>query len=280
MSDIPAFTDLEFSKFAQLIHQLSGIHLTDIKKPMIAGRLVPVFRQHQLSTFAEFLNRLGKREMPLLQQTIDVVTTNETYFFRESAHFDFICREWLPTQNRGQGIRIWSAACSSGQEVYGLAMRLAESGWTGAYRVVGSDLSARVLETAKAAIYPLEQSSHIPAPLLKKYCLRGVGNQDGTFRIAVELRHHTEFRSVNLLSPPSTIGQFDLILLRNVMIYFDQETKAKVVENLLAHLRPGGLLIIGHAETLHGVSHRLHALKPSLYRYSPNETNANRRAAH
>ena len=196
---------------------------------------------------------------------IDLLTTNETYFFREPQHFDFL-RDVAIKDRRGSGtFRIWSGASSSGEEAYSMAMVLAEHRSDGPWEVFGSDISMTVLARARAGIYTQERISGIPPAYLRKYCLKGVRSHEGKLLIDNALKQRVSFAQVNLTLPITGVGQFDVIFLRNVMIYFDAETKRKVVENMLPSLKPGGYFIVGHSESLNGITTRLKTLKPTIY---------------
>lgn len=261
-------TGQEFALFQRLIHKIAGISLSDAKKVLLVGRLTKRLRHYGLGTFSEYYRMLSSGEHPEeLQTMVDLLTTNETYFFREPHHFDFLRREILVRRRNPAAFRLWSAASSSGEEVYSIAMVLAETLPDTPWEIVGSDISTRVLAKAAAGHYPLARTEGIPPGYMRKYCLKGVRTHAGTFLISPELRRRTRFHQINLMQPiDAGIGEFEVIFLRNVMIYFDQETKARVVHNLLPRLRPGGHLIIGHSETLNGVTDRLVAVRPTIYR--------------
>jgi len=161
---------------------------------------------------------------------------------------------------------LWSAASSSGEEPYSLAMTLAEGLGTTPWEVIGSDISSQVLAKARSGHYPMERASNLPHPLLVKYCLKGTGSQQGTFLIDRALRNRVHFIQVNLNDTLPDLGEFDVIFLRNVMIYFDQPTKSKVVARLIPRLKPGGYFIVSHSESLNGVSDALKLVSPSIYR--------------
>jgi chemotaxis protein methyltransferase CheR len=203
-----------------------------------------------------------------LQTMVDLLTTNETYFFREPKHFEFLRDEILGKRGAAGNFRVWSAASSSGEEVYTLAMVLADRLGQGPWEVVGSDISTQVLDKAATSHYSLARTEGIPPAFMKKYCLKGVRSHAGTFLIAPELRKRTRFYQINLTQPVDpAIGDFEVIFLRNVMIYFDPETKARVVNNLLPRLRRGGYLFIGHSETLNGLATGpLESVRPTIYR--------------
>lgn len=262
-----SITDQEFALFQRLIYKIAGISLADSKKVLLVGRLQKRLRHHQLENFGQYYRLLaGGRQPAELQTMVDLLTTNETYFFREPQHFDFLRDEILSTW-RGGVFRVWSAASSTGEEPYTLAMVLAEHLAGRNWEVVGSDLSTRVLEKARLGHYPMNRNEGIPPGFLRKYCLKGVRSQAGTFLISSELRRRVAFRHLNLTLPiDRDLGLFDVIFLRNVMIYFDTETKRRVIAHLLPHLALGGHLIIGHSETLNGLDTGLVAVRPTIYR--------------
>ncbi|MEY2632342.1 MAG: hypothetical protein RIR00_996 [Pseudomonadota bacterium] len=267
MTPLPSqsISDREFQLFRQLLHSLAGISLSDAKKSLVAGRLARRLRQLGLGSYGEYFQRV-QRDKGELQQTLDLLTTNETYFFREPRHFDFLRQHILPQQHGPAPFRVWSGACSSGEEPYTLAMILAEHRGHRPWEIVASDLSSRVLEQATQGLYRLDEAEGIPRNLLLKYCLRGIGQREGTFLISPELQKHIQFRQINLNTALPGIGQFDLIFLRNVMIYFDLATKRQVLQRILPLLRPGGHFIISHSENLNGVTEALAQVKPSIYR--------------
>ncbi len=267
MSDA-RITDQEFALFQRLIYKLAGISLNDTKKDLLVGRLGKRLRHFQLPSFASYYRMLSTGAHPdEVQVMVDLLTTNETYFFREPNHFDFLRNEIVPRCNNRSPLRVWSAASSSGEEAYSIAMLLAETLGGAPWEIVGSDICTRVLARAVTGHYGLARTEGIPPDYMRKYCLKGVRSQAGTFLIAPELRQRTRFLQINLMLPVDTaIGEFDVIFLRNVMIYFDPPTKARVVHNLLPRLKPGGHLIIGHSETLNGISDRLITVRPTIYR--------------
>jgi len=262
-----AITDQEFALFQRLIYKIAGISLSDAKKVLLVGRLTRRLKLHGLETFTQYYRMLADGEnAEELQAMVDLLTTNETYFFREPQHFDFLRDEILRRRRGTAPFRVWSAASSSGEEAYSLAMALAEQLPDNSWEVVGSDISTQVLAKAATGHYPLARTDGIPPAWMKKYCLKGVRSHAGTLLIVPELRKRTHFYQINLTQPVTAdIGEFDVIFLRNVMIYFDPETKRKVVHNLLPRLRPGGYFIIGHSETLNGITDRLQAIRPTIY---------------
>ncbi|QNM95998.1 CheR family methyltransferase [Chitinimonas koreensis] len=261
-------SDADFARYQALLERLTGIHLAPIKKAMLSGRLAKRLRDRGVNGYGEYFALIDDGgEAQERQIAIDLVTTNETYFFREPKHFDALRERFLPGR-QGQPIRVWSAACASGEESYSLAMTLADAlGDDGPWEIHGSDISSRVLATAGRGLYPMERAHHIPPHYLKRYCLRGTGDYMGDFLITRELRRHVRFHTVNLIRPlPPELGRFDLVFLRNVIIYFDADTKRRVVESVAATLKPGGWLVVGHSESLLGAPVDLQMELPTIYR--------------
>ncbi|MDB6052196.1 MAG: chemotaxis response, glutamate methyltransferase [Pseudomonas sp.] len=259
--------DREFDQFQSWLYRTAGINLSPAKKALVAGRLFKRLKHYQLDSYGEYFKLImGHESAGELQLALDLLTTNETYFFREPKHFDFLRQQVLPQALPGKLFRVWSAASSSGEEPYSLAMVLAEGLSTTPWEIIGSDISTQVLTKARTGHYPMERARTLPQPLLVKYCLKGTGNQAGTFLIEKALRSRVTFIQVNLNDTLPPLGEFDVIFLRNVMIYFDQETKRKVVARLLPLLKPGGHFIISHSESLNGVSDALKMVAPSIYR--------------
>ncbi|HVC50100.1 MAG TPA: protein-glutamate O-methyltransferase CheR [Burkholderiales bacterium] len=258
-------TDTEFHQFSNLVMELSGISLTDSKKALVCGRLAKRLREYNLDSYGAYFKLLtdpsGREE---LQIALDLLTTNETYFFREPAHFDYIKKEVLLHISPGT-YRVWSAACSSGEEPYTLAMVLSESLGSRSWEIIASDLSSRMLARARTGLYTLERKRHIPQGYFERYC-EPVANGSGEFTMEKRLRRRVHFSQINLISPYPDIGEFDLIFLRNVMIYFELETKKQVVMKMLSHLKKGGYFVIGHSENLHGIGEGLENIKPSIFR--------------
>lgn len=265
--DNAVITDAEFARFQALIYKIAGISLSDAKKVLLTGRLGKRLKHFGVGTYTEYYRLVTSgREEAELQMMVDLLTTNETYFFREEKHFDFLAEHILPKHPPGIAFNIWSAASSSGEEVYTLCMVLAERfGVGGNWTVTGSDISQRVLAMAQRGLYPLERTRGIPPELLRKYCLKGVRSQEGMLLIEPALRKHTRFLKVNLNQKLPELGPFDVIFLRNVMIYFDNATKQEVVSRLVRQLRPGGHFIVGHSESLNGISDELRSVQPTIY---------------
>lgn len=264
----PSITDGEFAQFQKLIYKIAGISLSDAKKVLLMGRLTKRLKHYDLGSFGEYYRYVTSgNAADELQLMVDLLTTNETYFFREEKHFDFLRERILPKHPPGRSFEVWSAASSTGEEIYTIAMVLADHfGLDGQWSILGSDISLSVLRTAEAGHYPMEKSRGLPPEYLKKYCLKGVREEAGTFLIDRRLRAHTRFRQVNLNQTLPDLGSFDVIFLRNVMIYFDLETKRQVVGRLVKKLRPGGHFIVGHSETLNGINEEVVPVQATIYR--------------
>jgi chemotaxis protein methyltransferase CheR len=256
----------EFVQIRDLLYRITGISMSSAKKPLVTSRLGKRLRNYGLTSYREYFQMItasdGKVE---LQMAVDLLTTNETRFFREPKHFDFLRQQLLRSRIPGKTLRIWSAACSSGEEPYSIAMLLDEVLVSAPWEIVASDLSTQVLEKARSGLYSMERMQEIPSHYLSNYCLKGTGTQEGFLLIERKLRERVQFMQHNLIEAPPNLGQFDIIFLRNVMIYFDQETKRRVVTRLLSLLRPGGHFLVGHSETLNGISDALQTVQPAVY---------------
>jgi chemotaxis protein methyltransferase CheR len=258
--------ETEFRQLRQLFQQAVGIQLPADKLPLVQWRLAQRLRVLGLGSYLHYYQHLVSPEgAEELEVAIDLITTHETYFFREARHFDFIRERILPSL-AGRELRAWSAACSSGAEAYTLAMLLDSECTRLPWHIVGTDVSLPVLASARRGLYPMERGSKIPPHYLKRYCRKGCDAYEGQFLVARELREKVEFRHANLTQACPELGMFDLILLRNVLIYFDEHTKRLVLGHVLDRLQPGGWLIVGHSDALHWAGGRLQSVSPSIYR--------------
>jgi chemotaxis protein methyltransferase CheR len=256
----------EFRWIQEFLYSETGIVLNETKRPLVVGRLNKRLVHYGDTTFRAYFDRiLAPAFVKERSIAIDLLTTNETYFFREPAHFEFLRQRILPSVSPADVLRVWSAASSSGEEAYTIAMVLAEHR-DGPWRIIGTDISTRVVEKARTGLYPLAAREKIPASLLRKYCRRGRDEYEGFLLIAEELRRNIEFRHANLLEQLPDIGVFDVIFLRNVMIYFDLPTKKRLVARLQQMLKPGGYFFVSHSESLNGISEKLETIAPSIYR--------------
>ena len=271
---IKTITAKEFAGFQEYIYAQAGIFLSPVKEALLVGRLSRRLRRLELQTFADYL-AFVKEHADERRQMLDAICTNETHFFREPAHFDFVARAVLPrwidegaSGVRRQKVRIWSAGCSTGEEPYSIAMLLLDKlgpSWT--VEIVATDLSTKVLDAARAATWSTNKAHEIPADYLKEYMLRGMGPQEGKMRARQELSRLIQFQQVNLNDDRYPVsGKFDLIFCRNVMIYFDVSSRKRITSKLLAHLDADGYLFVGHAESLANVTDSVVSAAPTIYR--------------
>ncbi|MCX7093109.1 MAG: protein-glutamate O-methyltransferase CheR [Methylobacter sp.] len=256
----------EFALFRDLIYRIAGIWMSPSKKLLVICRLAKRLKHYGLESYGDYFQMItgtgGKQE---LQMAVDLLTTNETYFFREPKHFEFLSEHILPRHKPGRALRIWSAACSSGEEPYSIAMLLDQALDHAPWEIIATDLNMQVLEKARSGLYSIKSISQIPGSYLSSYCLKGTGAWKEHLLIERKLRERVQFMHYNLTETPPKLGEFDLIFLRNVMIYFNQETKRQVVARLLSLLRPEGHVFIGHSETLKGISNDLRLVQPGVY---------------
>jgi chemotaxis protein methyltransferase CheR len=281
-----------FVKYQSLIYREAGIWLGTHKEALLSGRLAKRLRLLGIESMAEYYKLVTHPDQQHERSVlIDCITTNETHFFRESRHFDFLVSDVIPklqqqasSGTRSKQIRVWSAGCSSGEEPYSLAMMLqsflpAEDGWD--VEILGTDISTRVLERAREGLYPIAKSQEIPTKYLREFMLRGQGESAALMKVDAKLQKHVRFARLNLHADHYPIsGEFDLIFCRNVLIYFDQSSKEKVVAGLLRHLSPAGLLFVGHAENLNGMAHDLKSIVPTIYTRASNVVPDKKSRAH
>lgn len=267
--DLPTtINDADFSQFRQLIYKIAGINMADSKKTLMVGRLNRRLRHHQIASFDAYYRMVTHpAQQAELQIMVDMLTTNETYFFREQAHFDFMVSSILPQHPAGKSFDVWSAASSTGEEIYTISFVLADKlGINAPWTVTGSDISTAVLATAQKGTYWLDRVRGLPPECLRKYCVKGTGDEAGSVTISPDIKRHTKFMQANLnRTLPAGLQKYHLIFLRNVMIYFDNDTKRQVVARLIERLQPRGYLIVGHSETLNGLTDRVKAVKPTIY---------------
>lgn len=265
----PQITDQEFARFQRFIFDAAGITLADSKKMLVSTRLGSRLQAHDLSSYAEYFRLLSSGEQPEeVQRAIDLLTTNETYFFREPRHFEFMKEQLLatPRQPQQQPLRVWSAAGSTGEEAYSIAMLLEDVMRGRPWEILASDISTRVLEKARAGHYPMERARHVPPSYLQRFCLKGQGKHANTLLIDRSLRSKVSFAQINLNAALPSIGTFEFVFLRNVLIYFNEATKREVIARMVSVLKPGGWLFIGHSENLNGISDAVESVAPAIYR--------------
>jgi len=268
-------SEKEFLKFQDLIYKEAGIWLSTVKTALLVGRLSKRLRQLELKSFGEYYN-IVVEDADERTKMLDAISTNETHFFREPAHFDLLQTKVFPRFEqeeaaglRSRKLRVWSAGCSTGQEPYSLAMVLLErfpaaAGWE--IEIIATDLSTRVLDIAKNGVWDFGKASEIPDKYLEAYMLRGFGEQKGRIKAAPEIRSLIHFQRLNLNEERYPVqGAFDLIFCRNVLIYFDMPTRERIVRGLLRHLSPEGYFFVGHAESLHSMTDVIRSVIPTVY---------------
>jgi chemotaxis protein methyltransferase CheR len=263
-------SDSEFTLFQRFFFEQAGISLSNQKKVLLLGRFNRRLNDLGLNSFKAYFDLISTPENGAERQhAIDLITTNETYFFREDQHFRWLRETAVQEHLRehpGQPLKVWSAACSTGEEPYSIAMTLHDRMGSQGWDITASDISTRVLAHAERGLFPMERVRGMPPAYLKRYCLRGQGDYEGHLLIEKELRDKVSFRQLNLMSLPPEMRGFDVAFLRNVIIYFDAPTKLKVVRAVANTLRKGGWLFLGHSESLFGMELPLQLLAPSVYR--------------
>lgn len=258
-------TDQEFGLFRDLFARKLGIHLLDHKKTLVSTRLWKRLRACGIESFTDYYRLINQPDQAAeLACALELITTNETYFFREPLHFDFLREQILPKQAKNETVSIWSAACSSGEEIYSIAMVL-EDLRSGKWELLGSDINQSMLEIAARGIYADQRTDKIPPGYRRRFCLKGTGPFDGCLRIAPALRSKIQLARIELHETLPEIGKFDVIFVRNVMIYFDDAMRRKVVQQIIRHLKPGGFLFVGHSENLRGLGLSLRQVQPAIY---------------
>jgi len=264
-------SDAIFNKLSNFIYQELGIKMPEVKRVMLESRLHRRLKELNVNTFEEYCNIVfnKKGSNSEIVHMIDVVTTNKTDFFREPAHFDYLKSVILPQFTR-RPLKIWSSACSSGEEPYTLAMVLQEAVENNQlydYNILASDISTRMLKTGLDAIYPLQRLEGIPLNIIKKNFLKSKDPLNKTARIIPELRNKVTFIRLNLMEDLSEVkDMFDVIFCRNVLIYFDRQTQEKVINKLCGKLKNDGYFFLGHSESITGMNVSLVNQQPTIFK--------------
>ena len=244
------FSDADFRRLKRMIFDYAGISLNDNKKPMAYSRLTKRIRQLGHANFREYLDFVEHADSEEHVRFINALTTNLTYFFREAHHFTILAEHLLKVYD-DEPLTIWSAACSTGEEPYSIAMAVIEAfgSDTPPVRIIASDLDTDALASAQRGVYALDKVASLTPQRLKRFFLKGSGDQAGFARIRPQVQRLVEFRQVNLHEDSWPIeGPLAAIFCRNVMIYFNKETQTRVLERFAPLLRPEGLLFAGHSE--------------------------------
>jgi chemotaxis protein methyltransferase CheR len=260
----------DFEKISQILYEYSGIRLTTGKEELVRSRLMKRLRALGIDSFRNYLRYIKEdRTSQELRVMIDSLTTNKTSFFREKQHFEYMRSQIIPTlKNRASGVRLWSAGCSSGEEPYSIAMLLLEE-WPqidfSSVRILATDISTRILSKARTGEYEKENLQDVPPSYLSKYFNLGSGNTTKIYRVKDNIKKMVHFARLNLMEEWPMKGPFDVIFCRNVMIYFDGATQARLIQRFRDLLIPGGHLLVGHSESLVANSCGFKYIQPATY---------------
>ncbi|MBV8061666.1 MAG: protein-glutamate O-methyltransferase [Alphaproteobacteria bacterium] len=262
------FTDRDFQHVASLIHEQAGIHLPLQKKDMVYARLSRRLRKLGLQKFRDYVAFLRDHPQEELEELINAITTNVTHFFRENHHFDHLANTMVPhllKNTESKRVRLWSAGSSQGMEAYSIAMtlhsHLPKTGWD--IKILATDIDTNVLDIGRAAVYEKTQLDNVPRSYTTYF---EDGPEGDTIRVSQEIRRLVHFKTLNLLEHWPMKGQFDAIFCRNVVIYFDKPTQAKLFARYADILKPQGWLYIGHSENLSSISDRFETVGRTIYR--------------
>jgi chemotaxis protein methyltransferase CheR len=262
----PSLGTRDFEQICRLAHGAFGLDLKPGKEELVSARLRRLLRMGGFRSFQDYYRHvLADQTGVALAAMIDALATNHTSFLREPDHFAFLREEVLPSLATREGLDVWSAACSTGEEVWTLAMFLNEALPSRRISITATDISNKALQSAQTGEYPVEHCQGIPAAWLSRYFVPG-SDPSKNYRIAPRIRAQVGFRRLNLVEPFSWPRPFPVIFCRNVMIYFDRQTQEQLVGQLAAALEPGGYLFVGHAESLTRISHSLDYVRPAIYR--------------
>lgn len=276
-SNTPALSDAEFSELVKIIYDKTRIQMSEHKRALVTSRLSKRLRALHMNTFREYIDYVKNAKDEDLTPFVNAVTTNKTDFFRENKHFEYMKSTFLPEWEKNfkagkvKNLRIWSAACSTGEEPYTIQMTLHEY-FSSNYdkydiKLLASDIDTNVLSHAMSGIYKEETIDSIQPNILKKYFLKGTGNKDGLYRIKDEFKKNLFFRQLNFKDPDFDIHtEFDLIFCRNVIIYFDKEFQKELFNKFHRYMKEDALVFIGHSETLFGVSDKFKYVASNIYK--------------
>ncbi len=273
--NIPDIADADYGRFRGLILAQTGIHLGDHKRQLLVARLAQRLKTLGLDSFSTYYEYVAQDKSGAeLRTLINRITTNKTSFFREPHHFEFLRSRLIPEARRRERaeLRIWSAACSSGEEPYSIAITVAETlgtfhAWN--VRILASDIDTEILGRARAGRYALQTLEGISSERLRAHFLRGYGEFEGLVQVRPELERMIDFRRINLSHPDwGVVERFDAVFCRNVIIYFDRPTQQRIVQRLAGRLKPEGYFFCGHSENLHWLRHLLVPVEPTVYRLS------------
>jgi len=265
------FRDDHFAFIRKTLFENAGITLSDIKRDMVYSRLIRRIRALNMHSFDEYLNLLKKSPEREMVEFTNSLTTNLTSFFRENHHFEYLNSTIFPELSKRKTehrLRIWSAGCSTGEEPYSLAITVKQAqqyfpGWD--IKILATDLDSNVVETAKEGIYPMERVASLPKSLLSRWFIKGKGELEGKVKVKPELQDLVTFKQLNLMQAWPMRGPFDIIFCRNVVIYFNKETQRTLFSRYADYLDQQAFLVVGHSESLHGVTNRFRLLGKTIY---------------
>ena len=263
-------TEREFAEMRDLIHETSGISLKDCKRVLVVSRLARRLRDLRLSTFSEYLVHLrrGDPAGDEMRRMINCITTNKTSFFREETHFPCLASHLRAAFAEGRhAFRLWSAACSTGEEPYSIAITALDAVPGAQLHILASDVDTDVLARGEQGVYPAAALDSVEIGIKRRWFLRGRAESEGLVRVKPEVRRAVEFRRINLVEEYWPVsGKLDAIFCRNVIIYFDRHTQRRLFERLVPRLAPGGLLFVGHSESLFWLSDLVEPVQHAVYR--------------
>ena len=257
----------EFNQLNRVLEQHTGIRLSTSKKDIMASRMSSRLRATKLKSFGRYYQFIisdeGRNELSIF---IDKMTTHETYFFREIAQFEFLYDYLKNNKPKRFPIKAWSAASSTGEEAYSLAMLIDDLFYNQPWHIYGTDISRTAVNMAQDACYAISTAQKIPSKYRKSYCLKGHGKNEGAFTLIKKIKQNCTFTVDNLLELKTVDYSFDFIFLRNVLIYFDEDKQQKILDNIIKRLNYSGLLFLGHSETLKKKRNDLKLLQPCIYK--------------
>jgi len=273
---VDELSDSQFDEISTLVKNLCGINLHSGKRELVRARLTRRLRDLRMPSFELYLEHLRADEGEEIVALLDALSTNLTRFFREPVHFDILAERAARVAERGPRtpLRIWSAGCSSGEEPYSMAIRLLETPAVAVCdtRILATDLSTRVLATAREGVYPQTRLQEMDRSLISRYFTPTSVDGEQHYRVGDEVRDLIRFARLNLIDPWPMEGPFSVIMCRNVMIYFDKPTQQSLVRRFWQLLEPGGVLFIGHSESLTGVDHDFRYVQPTVYEKPASES--------
>jgi chemotaxis protein methyltransferase CheR len=247
----------QHKKLSQIVYKESGVVLNEKKHSLLVARLAKRMRIKKITSIAEYMNLISNDRQEF-NEFIDATTTNHTFFFRENKHCEYI----IETLDKKKPLKIWSAASSSGEEAFSIAVQLLANSFS--FTIFASDVSDSMLNMGRRAIYSNNRISNVPLSMLRSYFQKGSGRWKDHVKVKPAVQQLVTFGKFNLLSDVQ-VDTFDIIFCRNVMIYFDTPTRQKVVTSLCRALKPGGFFFVGLAESINGLDHSLTTILPSGY---------------